>query len=749
MKAHIRNHNGTPTLFLNDEPAFAGMHLLGGISPAGLAVTQESIRAFAANGIHIYSIDAVDREWCGPRPGREGHFDFSVTGPRLRQVLDADPQALFLLRMGFETRWPPFNWWNELHPEELEVLSDGRRISASYASTVWQSEVQELLRAYIDHLRRVGLYDRVIAYQVGVGTCGEWIKDWSSMQTACGDFSLPMRRRFQAWLRERYANDPARLQEAWADRQVTFETAEAPGAEEQMRTAHLLFRDPRCERKVIDYYECYAETCAEALLGFCRTIKEATGGDKLAGAFFGYIMELAWNDSFFTDGRYSLEEAEVSTVQRSGHLGLRKVLRSPDLDFLVSPYGYAFRGLGGDGLPMQPTDSLRHHGKIYLLEEDTLMHNNFDPGGRMHPVERSIAIYQRNFAQVLTHGLGITWLENDVFQESPLILEEARAWYRRFQELGVWALQLDRRRQAETAVILDDQSYFYESNRNSIDIPAIWQQRVISLNRFGAPHDLYLLDDLLEGGLPPYKLYIFLNAFHLDEKRRAALKEIVCRENRTALWLYAPGYLNSDAADGLEAVDARHMTELTGFRFGQGMAYWPAFMHVTRFDHPITEGLPQDLFWGTPRSLAPIFHLEDEGATVLGEVVYALGRCRAGLGVKQMNPGTKRAWTSIYNATPNVPPALLRGIARFAGVHLYSEAGDVLYATPELLSVHTVAGGPRLFRLPGRVEVVYDLFHERVVAREASQFSVTLEPASTALFYTGKIGKLNGFKVEG
>ena len=56
-------------------------------------------------------------------------------------------------------------------------------------------------------------------------------------------------------------------------------------------------------------------------------------------------------------------------------------------------------------------------------------------------------------------------------------------------------------------------------------MPLIWHQRVINLNRFGAPHDFYLLDDLLEGSLPDYKLYIFLNPFHLNTRRRAALEE--------------------------------------------------------------------------------------------------------------------------------------------------------------------------------------------------------------------------------
>jgi hypothetical protein len=35
------------------------------------------------------------------------------------------------------------------------------------------------------------------------------------------------------------------------------------------------------------------------------------------------------------------------------------------------------------------------------------------------------------------------------------------------------------------------------------------------------------------------------------------------------------------------------------------------------------------------------------------------------------------------------------------------------------------------------VEVVYDLFEEKVVARKATTFSVELPPASTALYFTG------------
>ena len=740
MKAQVRQYHGTPTLFLNDQPVFAGCHLLGSLDPNYHDLNQEIMRVYANAGVHIYSIDSVGPEWCGPRQGDPGHFDFKFVAPRLQEVIDADPNALFLLRMGFESRWLPGNWWNLMYPDELETLSDGTKISQSYASLVWRSEVNDFLKGYINQLRMDGLYERVIAYQIATGTCGEWIKDWSSMTLPCGDYSEPMRRYFHTWLRKRYQNDTSALRTAWSDEQVTFDTAEVPSAEEQFHTKHFLFRDPKQEQKVIDYYTCYSELCAEVLIDFCHTVKKETLNEKLTGAFFGYLMELSWNDSFFNTNYGDLIHADVSTIQRSGHLGLHKVIQSPDIDFFVSPYGYAFRGLGGDCLPMQPSESLRAHGKIYLLEEDSLMHNNFDPGGRMQSTANSIAIYKRNFAQVITHGLGITWLETSSFLEDPLIVEDTHRWLSRYQELGTWVMQLDRTPNSEVAVFLDDESFYYQTIQNNISLPLIWQQRVINLNRFGAPHDVYLMNDLLDGNLPPYKLYIFLNPFQLNHERRKNIKQQICKDGKVSLWLYAPGYINPSAPS---PIHTNHMTDLTGFRFGRGDNYWGEFMHITNFTHPICQGLPQDLFWNTTNTIGPIFHLEDLEATYLGQVVSAQGRCKPGFGVKTIH-GTRpsSSWSSVYVATPNIPAPVLRGIARYAGVHLYNDNGDVLYATPDLLSIHTVSGGPRKFNLPRKVEVVYDLFNGTIIATNAGQFNAVLPPASTALYFTGEREKL-------
>jgi hypothetical protein len=594
----------------------------------------------------------------------------------------------------------------------------GGSTTQSFASTVWRQQANDFLRAYVEALRAAGLEDRVIAYQVGAGNTSEWVKGDLSMDEVCPDFSAPMRRHFRQWLRTRYDGDTHALRAAWADADVDFGSAEVPSAEAQLNTCDFTFRDPVREMAVIDFYRCLAELCGDLIIDFCQTIKQATDGQALTGAFFGYLMELAWNKSFFGVGTQS----EYSCIQRSGHLGLRRVLRSEHVDFLVSPYSYGFRGIGGEGVAMPPQDSLRVHGKLFIFEEDSRIHLHPDETyGRVHTLEQSKAVLHRNFAQVMTRGQAVWWHSGiDPAKDTDL-----QPIMSQMQRLGTFGLSLDRTPSAEIAVILDDESFYYETVRNDLDLPLIFQQRLWGLPRLGAPVDTYLLEDLCEGRVPPYKLYIFLNAFRLDDERREALKAQIRRNGSVSVWMVAPGYIKEDAS-------LDHMEDLTGFRFGKGLHPWGPMMHILDFQHLITQQLSQDLFWGTNSNIGPVFHLDDADAKILGQVVFSEGRCLPGLGVKEFDD-----WRSVYIAAPNVPAQVLRGLARYAGVHLYNEEGDVLYATPDLLAVHTVAGGDRIFRLPGHVEVVHDLFNEQPVAADTDVLNVRLEPASTSLYYTG------------
>ena len=731
MKAEVRPHNGTPTLFLDGEPAFAGYLWATAPTTTDYPVA-DVVRAYADAGIHMHAFDVGSvgqmPEWAGPSPAHSGPYDFSTVEARYGRILDADPDAQFHLRVHLELRRGRNDWWLDRYPDERDLDSEGDRTTQSFASEVWRMQGNDFLRAYIAHLQDTGLDTHVIAYQIGAGHTGEWVKGHTSMWHTCGDYSLPMQRCFRDWLRRTYHDDVVELREAWSDPAASFETAQVPSALAQLTTTHKAFRDPRQEQAVIDSYRCLADRCANLIVDFCSTVKSATANGSLAGAFYGYLMELAWNAGFFAEN----VDSPYGTTQRSGHLGLNKVLHAPAVDFLVSPYSYGFRGIGGYGAAMPPSESMRRHGKLFIFEDDTRTHlAPPDAGfGRAASPDDSEAILERNFAEVVTRGYGIWWLGNPGHVD-PVRAPAFGPLLARFQELGTFALALDRTPSAEIAMLVDDESYYYESLRSDLDLALISQQRLWGIPRLGAPTDTYLLQDLIDGNLPPYKLYILLNAFHPDEARRAALLQQLKRNGRTALWLYAPGYI--DEAPGLDS-----MTALTGFGFGRGDHAWIQTMHLTNFDHPITAGLPQDLSWETGAKVGPQFHLEDAEATILGENVYAQGRCRPGFGVKVFPE-----WTSIYSAVPNLPAPVLRGIARAAGVHLYSEAGDVLFASRQIFGAHTVSGGPRTFALPRPVEVVYDLFERKTIAENTSEIEVTLEPRSTVLYYTGDVERLN------
>src|SRR6185503_12375097 len=109
---------------------------------------------------------------------------------------------------------------------------------------VWRAQGKEVLAAFIQHLRDAGMYDRVLAFQIGAGSSGEWIKDTSCMLLPSNDFGPAMRRHFRGWLSDRYRGDEAALQAAWAEPDVTFATAEVPTHAMQSTTTAHTFRDP-------------------------------------------------------------------------------------------------------------------------------------------------------------------------------------------------------------------------------------------------------------------------------------------------------------------------------------------------------------------------------------------------------------------------------------------------------------------------------------------------------------------------
>ena len=146
LVAQVKQYHGTPTLFLNGEPAFAGMFWVTTPSTEGWQ-DAENARMVAKAGIHTYSFDAGKGfEWVEPKAGRSDPFDFSTVEARYGRIIDVDPLARFHLRLYFEVQ--PDDWWMKAYPDECEITSEGIPFGQSFASEVWRKQVNDFLKAF-------------------------------------------------------------------------------------------------------------------------------------------------------------------------------------------------------------------------------------------------------------------------------------------------------------------------------------------------------------------------------------------------------------------------------------------------------------------------------------------------------------------------------------------------------------------------------------------------------------------------
>jgi hypothetical protein len=183
------------------------------------------------------------------------------------------------------------------------------------------------------------------------------------------------------------------------------------------------------------------------------------------------------------------------------------------------------------------------------------------------------------------------------------------------------------------------------------------------------------------------------------------------------------------------------MEALTGIRFGRHDLVAGLSVAITRYDHPLTQGLPQGFAYGTdvrleeytrpPKiqylpemAVGPAFFADDPEAEVLG---VALATGRPGLVVKELE-----GWRSIYTAAPPLSWELLRNVARMAGVHLYSEAGDMVWGNDAFLAFYSQSVGIRTVPFPKPL-TVEDAYEGRVLAENATSVEIDMQAHETRL----------------
>ena len=225
-----------------------------------------------------------------------------------------------------------------------------------------------------------------------------------------------------------------------------------------------------------------------------------------------------------------------------------------------------------------------------------------------------------------------------------------------------------------------------------------------SVFKSGALHDVIYLDDLDKVNIDQYKTIVFINTWVLDDVQKKLIKEKIERNNRSLVWLYAPGFCNE------KKLNKKFIEDVTDFSIQQiktpGATTLVADSNIANTD--------RFTIWNN--KVDPLFAVKDANTISYGHIETTDA---SGFAVKKM-----KDHTSWFLSLPVADVSVWRFIFNRSNIHIYEDAEDVLYGGNGILSIHTLHGGKREIEL-----------------KNGKKMSITLTPNSTTVLnsFTGEV----------
>lgn len=644
------------------------------------------IKLAADVGVDFVSFP-VHMPW--PKPGEP--VDWTTSDAQCRAVLEANPRALLLPRIGME---PPA-WWREQNPDDVMVwdLGPQKHSGAVVASPTYRRDAAERLAALIAHLE-----DKFGDRTAGYHPCGQNTGEWFYQETwgpALNGYAPGDLRAWRSWLVERYSSDAA-LQSAWRDPQVTLASVAVPTPASRRAAPAGVLHDPQAGRPLIDFAEFQQQMMADCVCELARAARQASRGRKLVVFFYGYVFEFG---------------AIRNGPATAGHYALRRVLDCPDIDVLCSPISYFDRGLGQNGPAMTAAESVALAGKMWLYEDDTRTYlgSGRFPGWAdgVSTIEDTNRLLLRNTAQCALRNFGTWWMDLGATGW----FDDPRMWAEmtRLKALDEPLLEQPQPFRPEVAAVLDEPSMLrVAAGGHIVTVPGVYEVRR-ALGRMGAPYGQYLQDDLLAGRVPA-RMVVLLASWRLSPQQRREL--IAATRGRLRVWCYAPGY-HDEHGPSLDAVQ-----ELTGFKVRSvaGQTAWAEPTAVAK-ELGFVDG------FGVKQPVTPLFAAADATAA---ETLATWPDGSAAVAMRQTADG----W-SLFVGPPGLTSPLLRLAARKAGVHLFTQQDCNVYASGPYVVLHAAQDGPLVIDTGRRSEIVDLLSRQRI--GQGARVTVELKKGDTRI----------------
>ena len=710
-RASVKSFRGLPAVHINDHPVYFMMMM-----PSPYVKDEDivkSSRDFAAADINLYSdiASTMPSFACKDWWLDEKSYDFTIVDRRLQSFIDANPNALVILRIKLD---PP-GWWMDRYPDDhSQYLKDGKPLSSggvSMASVRWENAYEHMLRHMIRHIEGGANADHIIGYLPAGGISGEWY--WYGHRLGFVDYSPAARERFRKWLKEKYVSDLA-LQTAWKRKDVTISSAMFPDSLTRRKSEYLSFRDPRQAAEYLDARQFLIDMTTHNVIKSCAIVKEETGGNKLAGVFYGYSLLRAGLSRVTRKNQWG-------DLANNGQSDLYRVLSSPVIDFITTPPSYGKRRGGDPGNLIGGAFiySMHLHNKFFIDEEDIRTHLFEDKSlpYRTSTLDETISVLHRASGWSLTKGNGIWWFllaGNHLFHQ-----EDIMQTVKELKKIGDKSLQYDKTSVSEVAFFADEVSLNYlADDDHPVVVSSMWNQYERAVH-MGTPFDFYILQDIAVPNLPDYKVYVFLNTYYTTPELRKIIAEKVRKNNAVAVWIYAPGFVTN------EGLSEEAMRELTGITIKHEVKREKSALKFMNTNHPITAAVKKSPSFNEQELdilMGPRFWADDESVIILGE-----SEGRPALVVKE-----EKNWRSVYSAFP-LTKELLQGICDYAGVHVYNRDFDVFFANRSYMMVHAVSDGLKEINLPANYRVT-ELITGKKYGR-TKNIKITLSKMDTRIFH--------------
>lgn len=322
-------------------------------------------------------------DWCHENPTEVLVYE---NGPRSVEEIRSLVGTLKQDYLGYESSdgYYSANGKKDSRPNVGGVIS-----LQSFSSEKWLQDAGEALRRLVNHLEHSPWGNRILAYHIAYGACGESML-WGRQDGKFGDYGITNKKRFREWGLKKYSSQTA-LIEAWGSQCETEIIPPPHLREKQHDCSDDFYKNEEEDRWSIDYDLFTSEVNTDALMHFGKIVKENTA-DKPVGAFYGYIL-------FMTRCAYS------------GHLGWKRLLESNYIDFFAAPKSYCRCAPGEPGGEMAPVVSINRI-RLWVDECDNRTHLTVgDYVSNATCAEETYAVQLRELCKNISHNSGLWYMD--------------------------------------------------------------------------------------------------------------------------------------------------------------------------------------------------------------------------------------------------------------------------------------------------------------------------------------------------